>query len=420
MGMDRKIEKKHFTPKRIAWSIGILLLAIVIIYGFSSLGSGSTLRLERDRLTISDVGLGEFQEFIPVNGTIMPIRTFYLDATQGGTVLEVYLQEGTFVNAGDKILMLDNTDMQLDIMYREAQLFEQINNLRNTRLAMEQNSLRLRGELLEIDYQIGIAKRNYEQSISLKEKNLISHNEFERTGEEFDYWKNRRELTIETQRQDSILRVIQIEQLEASVQRMQANLEIVKKKLDNLELKAPISGQLSLLNAEVGESKSRGERLGQIDILDGFKVNAGVDEYYISRISTGLSGEVTIAGEMFNLKIKRVYPEVRDGRFQIDLEFVGTVPEDIRRGQTIRIRLFLGDLSDAVLIPRGGFYNTSGGNWIYVLDKSGDFAVKRDITLGRYNPKHYEVLDGLEPGEKVITSSYDNYADFDRLVLKDN
>jgi HlyD family secretion protein len=418
--MDRKIEKKKITPRRIAWGIGILLMAILIIYGFFSLGSGSTLRLEKDRLTIAEVGLGEFQEFIPVNGTIMPIRTFYLDATQGGTVVEVYLQEGTFVNAGDKILKLDNTDMQLDIMYREAQLFEQINNLRNTRLAMEQNSLRLKGDLLEIDYQIRTAKRDYEQSISLKEKNLISRNEFERSSEKYDYWKYRRELTIETQRQDSILRVIQIEQLEASVQRMQANLEIVKKKLDNLELKAPISGQLSLLNAEVGESKSRGERLGQIDILDGFKVNAGVDEYYISRINTGLSGEVTIAGDMFNLKIARVYPEVRDGRFQIDLEFVGAVPDNIRRGQTIRIRLFLGDLSDAVLIPRGGFYNTTGGNWIYVLDKSGDFAIKRDITLGRYNPKHYEVLDGLEPGEKVITSSYDNYADFDRLVLKEN
>jgi HlyD family secretion protein len=416
--MDRPIKKKKLTPSRIAWIVGTLIVLILLVYGFRSVGSGSTLRIDSNRLTISQVTIGEFQEFIPINGSVMPIKTFYLDATQGGVITEIFLEQGTFVNVGDEILRLDNTDLHLDIMYREAQLFEQINNLRNTRLAIEQNSLRLRADLLEINRMITNSKRDHEKNVGLYDKKLISKNEFEQTRDEYEYWLSRMELTQETQKQDSILRTIQLEQLEESVERMQANLEVVKRKLENLVLKAPIAGQLTSLDAEVGESKARGRRLGQIDVLEGFKIRADVDEYYIARINVGLEGKVEIAGQTYELTIKKVYPEVLNGRFQIDLEFEGNEPQGIRRGQTVQIRLALGDLSQATMLARGGFFHQTGGHWAYVLDESNEFATKREIKLGRQNPQVYEVLEGLEPGEKVIVSSYDNFEDFDRLVLK--
>ncbi|MBN1210989.1 MAG: HlyD family efflux transporter periplasmic adaptor subunit [candidate division Zixibacteria bacterium] len=420
--MDRKIEKKKWTPKRIVWSAGGLALVVLIVYVLLSSTSGSTLRIDSNRLTISEVTRGEFQEYITQTGTVSPIRTHYLDATQGGSVIKVFAENGSLVEIGDSLLQLDNTDLHLDIMYREAQLYEQINNLRNTRLAMEENSLALRGNLLEIDHQISNSKRIYEQYQQLLEKNLSSHisqNDYDKAKEDYDYWMKRRELTLETQRQDSILRTVQIEQLEASVTRMQANLEVVKQKLENLIVRAPIGGQLTSLNAEIGELKSRGERLGQIDVLDGYKIRAAVDEYYISRIAVGQSATAEINGVSYNLTVKKVYTEVRDGRFQIDLEFDAAEPEGIRRGQSIQVRLMLGDLAQAVLLPRGGFYQKTGGNWIYVLDESSQYAVKRNISIGRYNPHFYEVLEGLEPGERCITSPYDNFEDFDRIIFSD-
>jgi len=417
--MDRKLEKKKLTPKRIAWSAGGLALVILIVYVLLSSTSGSTLRVDSNRLTISEVTRGEFQEYITQTGTVSPIRTHYLDATQGGSVIKVFVENGSMVEVGDELLQLDNTDLHLDIMYREAQLYEQINNLRNTRLAIEQNSLGLRGDLLEIDHQISNSKRDFEQYRQLLEKNLISQNDYEQAEENYDYWTKRRELTLETQRQDSILRTIQIEQLEASVTRMQANLEVVKQKLENLIVRAPISGQLTSLDAEVGELKSRGERLGQIDVLDGYKIRAAVDEYYISRVASGQTATADINDVTYNLTVKKVYTEVRDGRFQIDLEFDSAEPEGIRRGQSIQVRLMLGDLAQAVLLPRGGFYQKTGGNWIYVLDESNRYAVKRNISVGRYNPHFYEVLEGLEPGERCITSPYDNFEDFDRIIFSD-
>jgi HlyD family secretion protein len=416
--MDRPIKKKTITPKRIAMAAGGLFIVILIILGLKAAGGGSVLRVESEKIIISEIRYDKFLEFIPVQGTIMPIKTFYLDALQGGTVVETFLDEGTMVEKGDSILRLDNTDLHLDIMYREAQLIEQINNLRNTRLAMEQNSLRLRGELLEIDRMIRNSRRDYNTSVKLKEKNLISDDEFEQKKNDYEYWQERKVLTLETQKQDSILREIQINQLEESVDRMQSNMEIVRKKLENLVVRAPIAGHLTSLNAEVGESKSRGERLGQIDVLEGFKIRAEVDEYYIARISVGQKGEVKIAGDDYKLEATKVYPEVRNGRFFVDMEFTDAIPENIRRGQTAQVKLALGDLSEAVLLPRGGFFNETGGNWIFVVDVSGDFAVRREIRLGRMNPQVYEVLEGLEPGEKVVTSSYANFKDFDRLVFK--
>jgi len=297
-------------------------------------------------------------------------------------------------------------------------LFEQINNLRNTRLAMEQRSLDLRADLLEVDRRISESRRAFDQAVTLKAKNLISSNEFDRAKEEADYWTSKRELTIETRKQDSILRSVQLEQLEASVERMQANLEVVRQRLEELVIRAPIAGQLTALNAEVGESKSMGQRLGQIDVLVGFKLQADVDEYYVARITSGLPGEVTTTGAGTALQVSKVYTEVTGGKFKIDLQFAGQTPPNLRRGQTLQVKLMLSDLSQAVLLPRGGFYNSTGGRWVYVVDSDGETATKCDIQLGRQNTDVYEVLGGLRPGDRVITSSYETFAQYEKIILK--
>lgn len=417
--MDRKIEKKRWPPKRIAKYSVVGVFFIVVIYNLLFGDSTRKLNVQTEKITISTVTKGPFQEFIPVTGTVIPLQTVYLDAVEGGRIEKTFVEAGNMVNEGDKILQLENTDLLLDIMFREAELFEQSNNLRNTRLAMQQNRLNLKTQLLELDYQIQRLKRQHERSKVLLQKDLISQQEFEQVKDEYDYRIKSRELAIESFKQDSLFRKTQIEQLEASLQRMQSNLVVVKQKYDNLTIRAPITGHLTSLSAEfVGEIKSPGERLGQIDVLEGFKVRAGIDEHYLARINVGLKGEFDFAGKTYKLISNKVYPEIRDGRFNVDLEFVGEEPKGIRRGQTLHIRLELGELSEAVLLTRGGFYQKTGGQWVYVLDASGDFATRRRIRLGRQNPQVFEVLEGLEPGDQVITSTYDSFGDNDKLILK--
>ncbi len=416
--MDRKIEKKKWPPKKIAiYGISafvIFLFIYTLIFGDSS----SKLNVQTERLTISTVSIGPFQEFIPVTGNVVPIKTVYLDAIEGGRVETKFIEEGALVSTDDEILKLDNTNLHLDIMYREAELFQQINNLRNTRLEMEKTRLSLKGQLVELEYEISQQNRLFDRSKEMYNKNLISKQEFEQVRDKYHYLLESKKLTLESHKQDSLFREVQISQLEASVRRMQANLEIVKTKLENLIIKAPITGQLTSLNAEIGESKSPGERLGQIDVLDSFKVRVDVDEFYIARIEIGKAGSFDFAGKTYNVEIRKIYPEVQNGRFAVDMYFSEEVPQGIRRGQTLHIRLALGDLSEATLLARGGFYQKTGGQWVYVLDKSEDFAIKRDIKIGRQNPQHFEVLDGLESGEKVITSSYETFGDNEKLVLK--
>lgn len=417
--MDRKIEKKKWPPKKIAilagTILGVAFIFQVIIFGDRS----SRLNVQSERLIISNVIEKEFQEFIPVTGTVIPIRTIYLDAIEGGRVDTVYLEAGSIVKRGEPILKLANTNLMMDIMYREAELFQQSNNLRNTRLAMEQNRLNLKASLLDLNYQIKQRKLNYDTDKKLLDKNpnLIAGQAFERTKDEYEYYLNLLDITIESNRQDSIFRLVQIEQLESSLTRMEENLDFVKKNLENLILTAPVSGQLTSLYAEIGESKSRGQRLGQIDILDGFKIRVSIDEYHISRININQSGEFTLGGTTYFAEIKKIYPEVSNGRFEVDMMFSGSEPEGIRRGQTVHVRLELGDLEKAILIPRGGFFQKTGGQWIYVVDNTGEIASKREIRLGRQNPDVFEVLEGLLPGEQVITSSYDSYGDIDKLIL---
>jgi HlyD family secretion protein len=306
----------------------------------------------------------------------------------------------------------------MTLLNNEAQINRASNDLRATRLQLERNRLDLKRQRAEADYFLKRIEKKYQRNKVLIEENYISKQEFDDFKDEYEYQKKNRELTIESQEQDLKFREEQVKQLEASVKRMEANLILLKEQLENLTIKAPISGHLTSLVAEVGQSIAQGERLGQIDDVEGFKVRAQIDEHYINRVEVGRIGEFDFAGSTYQLKVQKVFPEVREGRFEVDLGFTGQEAKGIRRGQSIHIRLQLSELSEGILLARGGFYQTTGGNWVYILDNSGDFAVKRQIRLGRQNPQYFEVLEGLEPGEKVITSSYENYGDMERLVLK--
>jgi HlyD family secretion protein len=415
--VDRKIEKKTWTSKRIITFGGGGLFFIFIFYLLVFADKSSKLNVESERLTISEVKFGQFQEFIPITGTVQPIETFFLDVSEGGRVVQKYVEEGAFVNVGDPIIRMDNAELTLSVIYNQANVFSQINNLRSTRLSMEQNRLNLRSQILDIEYDLIDKKRIYENNKILFEKNLISKIEFDRSKEQYEYAVQKKNLTFETYRQDSLFRAQQIAQLEQSVETLQSNLSVTKTQLENLTVRAPIKGQLTALNAEIGQSIARGENLGRIDVIDSNKVRASIDEHYIARVLPGQKGEFTFAEKSYELIIKTVFPQVTNGRFEVDMHFVGEVPNGIRRGQTLHIRLELGELGEAVTIDRGGFYQTTGGQWIFVIDKSGGFATKRSIKLGRQNTNSFEVIEGLKPGEKVITSSYDTFGDVEKLVL---
>jgi HlyD family secretion protein len=416
--MDQPIQRKKWTVKRIGM-IGVPT-AFILFFSLNMLFGDhrSKLNVETERLTISTVTKAPFQEFIPVTGTVIPIKTVYLDAMEGGQVSAVYLEAGSLVKKGDKILKLENNNLLLNILYNEANLAEQSNSLRANRLQMEQNRLALQSQLTQLDYDLKKQKRIYEQSRVLNEKGLISRQQFEEEKDLYDFLIQKQSLTIETHEKDSLFRTIQIQNLETSLDRMQDNMRLVKLNLENLVLKAPVTGQLTSLIPEVGQSISSGQRIGQVDVLDGFKVRVEIDEHYIARINPGQKGEFEFSGKTHRMAIRKVYPEVKEGKFEVDMEFESGAPESIRRGQTLHVRLELGDLLEAVLLPRGGFYQTTGGQWAYVMDKTNGFAAKRNIKLGRQNPEMFEVLEGLEPGERVITSAYENYGNMDKLILK--
>jgi len=415
--MDRKIEKKKWPPKIIALYLGSISILLLLIFQIFFSDKSSRLNVNQDRIVISSVYKGDFQEFIPVIGTVVPIKTNYLDAIEGGTVEKIYLEAGTYVNQGDPILKLANTNMLLDIMYREAELFQQSNNLRNTKLAMEQNALNIKAQLLDLEFNIKNSQRDYNNMKSLVERDLIAKQEYEIAEDKYNYLVGKRDLTQQSYHQDSIFRKIQLEQLEISLLRMKNNLEVVKENMDNLVLKAPVTGQLTSLNAEIGESKTKGERLGQVDVLDGFKILITIDEYYLSRVAIGQKGTFSFDGNQHELKVAKVYPEVINGRFEVDMEFISDEPEGIRRGQSQHIRLELGDPGEGVLLARGGFFQKTGGQWVYLVDSSEEFAVKHPIRLGRQNTEVFEVIDGLKPGDKVITSSYESFGDIEKLML---
>jgi len=418
MGMDRQIEKKKWPPRKIAAVAGAAVFVLVVLYLLLFQFSGSTLNVDTERITVSTVARGPFLEFIPQQGTVMPIMRYSLETTEGGRVEKRFLEAGTMVKAGDPIVQLVNTNLLLDIMWRDTDFVQQSNALRQTRLNMEQYRQGLRQEMNQVENDLAKQKTTYERYRKLHENQLVSDLEFERIRLDYEYQVRNRDIVAESQKKELEYREEQISSLEDQLRRMEANLKTSKQKLDDLIIRAPIAGQLTLLDAEIGAFKNPGENIGQIDDLNAYSVRALIDEHYITRVEAGLKGEFDLAGKGYDLKVRRVFPAVRDNRFEVDFDFVGEAPPDLRRGQTLHIRLQLGDVAEAVLLARGGFWEATGGNWVYKLDASGKKALKHPVRLGRYNPEVYEVLEGLEPGDKVITSSYESFGDMDRLVLK--
>ncbi|HEX2936312.1 MAG TPA: HlyD family efflux transporter periplasmic adaptor subunit [Bacteroidales bacterium] len=417
-GMDRQIERKHpFTKKVITYSvIGIVVVSVILVFAFSD--KSLKLNVSSDKIEIDTVKNGLFLDYISVIGAVEPIRTIYIDATEGGQVNSILLDEGTMVKKGDLIMKLTNTNLLLDILNREANLAEQENLLRTNRLQMEQNKLSIKSQIIEVKYQLKKYERNFHSNELLFKDQHISREEFEVSKENYEFTRDRFELLLKTQQQDSLFRSLAINQLESSVGRMQDNIKLIRQKLNSLDVCAPYDGQLALIMPEIGESMSVGQRLAQINILDAYKMRVEVDEHYITRVTKGLKGEFEFADKVYALKLTKLFPEVKDGRFIVEMEFEKEVPPQIKIGQTARIRLELGESKQAVLIPRGAFYQNTGGQWIFVLDKNHNIAYRKNIKIGRQNPMFYEVLDGLEPGEMVIVSGYDTYGDAAKLILK--
>jgi HlyD family secretion protein len=416
--VDRVIEKKKWNSKRIL-TIGGIAALVVLIAGSIYITSGkSKLNVETERLTISEVKQGAFQEFTPVNGVVLPLTTIYLDAAEGGRVEEKLVEDGAMVKKGQPILRMSNTDLELSLVNQETSVFNLLTQMQISRNAAQQNTITKLNQMADADNDFKEAERLYKLNKKLYEQKVIGSQEFRQAEIAYEYQIRRKKLQEEILSKDSVSVRQELEQARQSYGRTQNALEVMRRKVGDLIVRAPIDGQLTSLDAEIGQSKNKGERLGQVDATSGFKVRAEIDEHYISRIYTGLMGQFTFAGKDYKLKIRKVYTQVTNGKFQVDMAFEGEVPQGIRRGQTFQVRVALSDEKQALLLPRGGFYQQTGGNWIFKVSENGTMAYKTEIQLGGQNPDYYEVLQGLKPGDKVITSSYENYGTIQELVLK--
>jgi len=417
-GMDRKVKKKTWTLRRIAMVFGAVIVVSMFLYVFIFMDVRSTLNVDKDKLTISPVQENSFQEFIQVTGAVQPIQTIYLDALEGGMVEDIYIESGTMVEKGDTILTLSNSDLRLRVLSQTSSIYDQINQTRNSRLNIEQNTLDLKERLAGAENQLEINRADYQRKKKLFEKELISEQAYIEARENYKYQKKRQELIYESYRQDSIKTELQLAQIDESLDRMWRSLDANRNILDRLIVTAPINGQLSTIELNPGQSISQGERIGQVDILDRFKVRVQIDEYHLARITNGLKGTFTFVGQSHELVITKVFPVVEDGQFKVDMEFPGEPPSGLTRGQTLRIRLELGESTDALLLARGGFYQTTGGNWVFKVTDEGNKAIRQRVNLGRQNPEYFAVLSGLKAGDKVITSGYDTFGNNEVLVLK--
>jgi HlyD family secretion protein len=416
--MDKIIEKKKgLNKKHYLYIIGSIIF-LFVIYLLVFQDHSSTLNVEKDKITIEAVTEGQFDDYIRVIGRVEPITTIYLDALEGGRVVNRYIEEGETVKKGDVILKLENRELYQNILISETSLAEKENYLRTARISFEVDRIETKRSLLENQYRLTKAKRKYEQNKKLYQSNLISKEDFLEAEEDFQYERELILINKQKAMNDSLIKTKDVVQLEADMVKMRKTLALVQERLDNLNVRAPVDGQLGMLNAEIGQQIGMGNRIGQINVLTNFKVQALIDEHYIDRVSTNLAGTLERQEKKFNLQVKKVFPEVRDGQFKIDLVFTGVMPDNVRTGQSYHINLQLGEPAKAILVPRGGFYQSTGGQWIYVLDKSGKVATKRNIKIGGQNPQFYEILEGLKPGEQVITSGYETLGNNDKLVFK--
>lgn len=416
--MDRVIEKKFWNSKRImiiGGSVALVALIGASIY-FSS--GKSKLNVETDRITISEVKQGPFQEFIPVDGVVLPVTTIYLDALEGGRVEQKFVEDGAILKKDQPILRLSNTDLELSLANQETSVFNVLTQMQNTTNNAEQNSINRQTQMADADNALKEAERLYKVNKKLYDQKVIGKQEYESSMNLYNYQVARRQLAEDILKQDGSSMKLQVSQSKESYSRMQNTLALMRKKVGDLIVRSPVDGQLTTLDAEIGQNKNKGERLGQIDVMGGFKARVNVDEHYSSRIFIGLKGECPIGGKNYSMTIKKVYTQVTGGRIQVDMVFNDSVPKNLRLGQTLQIHLTLSDERNALLVNKGGFYQQTGGNWIFKVNDNGTMAYKVDIQLGNQNPDYYEVLQGLKVGDKVITSSYENYGNIQELVLK--
>ena len=417
--MDRVIEKKKWSTRRILTILGIASVIGLIGASYYFTSGKSRLNVPKERITISEIKKGPYKDNIPVNGMVLPINTILLDATEGGRVEEKFVEDGAIMKKDQPILKLSNTDLALNLLSQQSNVYNTLTQMRIASNAAQQNTVQKLNQMTDVESQLKEAERIYKLDKTLLEQKVIGLQEFKKAENDYNYQVDRKRLTQTLLQQDSISNRQQVEQARQSYSSSQRALDLYQKKIGDLIVRAPVDGQLTSLTAEIGQNINKGDKLGQLDILSGFKVRVDPDEHYISRVFVGQTGEFSFANKNYKLRIKKVFTQVTNARFQVDMEFVGEVPQGIRRGQTLQITLSLSDETTAILLPRGGFYQKTGGNWIFKVSADGKTAYRVDIQLGRQSIDYYEVIKGLEPGDKVITSSYDSYGDIQELVLKD-
>lgn len=415
--MDIPITKKKFGKSKIIMAAILFAVILFIVFMVSAFGEGSKLNVDAERMIISSAKKGIFQENIPVNGTVLPITTIYLDAIEGGRVEEIFVEDGAVIEQNQPILRLSNTDLELSLVNQETSVYNLLTQMQISQNAARQNTIDKLNRMTDVENELIEAERKYMLNKKLYAQKAIGSQEFQEAENNYNYQKQRMKLAEQVLIQDTISNKQEAEQSRSSYVRTQIALELMRKKVGDLVVRAPVAGQLTSLDAQIGQSKNKGERLGQLDVLSGFKVRADIDEYYISRIYSGQSGSFTFNGNQYKVIIKKVFTQVTNGRFQVDMHFEADIPEGIRRGQSLKIRLALSDEKSALLIPKGSFFQKTGGNWIFKVSEDGETAYKTEIQIGSQNTEYYEVISGLKPGDKIITSSYENYGDKNELIL---
>ncbi|MCD4772395.1 MAG: efflux RND transporter periplasmic adaptor subunit [Bacteroidales bacterium] len=416
--MDRIIEKKKWTTKKILTIFFISVFGFLIIYLLFFRDKSSRLYVDKNQLSISEVRFDKFMEFIPTDGVVYPKTTVYIDAVQGGVVENVFMEDGDNLYKGDTILKLLNTQMELNYMEQETRMLGEMNRLQTNRLNLEQNKYLRQKEIVQLNYEIDKVKRDFGRKKKLYAEEVIPEIEFEDVERDYQFTFKQLEISLKLQKIDSIATVEQIKDIKTSLKRMNDNLHLLRKNMENAYVKAPTDGVLSSFDVEIGETKSIGQHLGQIDKDDGYKLEANIDERYISRVYVGQTAEFDFAGKTYKLFINKIYTDVTNGSFQVDMLFKDEAPEHIKRGQTLQIKLIFSSAQDQIIIRRGGFFQETGGNWIYVVDPGEEFAIKRNIKINRQNTNYYEIMEGLQVGEKVIVSSYKTFGDKDKLIFK--
>ena len=416
--MDVPIQKKKFSNQKLGLALGILVIVALIVYVIFQTSGGSKLNVEKERISINTVSKGVFQENIPVNGIVLPITTIYLDALEGGRVEEKFVEDGAMLKKGEPILRLSNTDLELSLVNQETSVYNLLTQMQISQNAARQNTINRQNQFTDVENNLIEAERVYNLNKRLYEKGAIGRMDYESSQNNYEYQKERMKLAKQVLTEDTISSKLEVSQAKNSYARTQSALELMRKKVGDLVVRAPIDGQLTSLDAEIGQSINKGTRLGQVDVTSGYKVRVDIDEHYISRIYNGQIGTFTLNNKTYTLVIKKVFTQVTNGRFQVDMKFEGEVPEGIRRGQNLQIRVALSAEKEALLVSKGGFFQKTGGNWVFKVSEDGNTAYKVNIRLGSQNTEYYEVLEGLNPGDKVVTSSYDAFGDTEELILK--